>query len=98
MLTKDDILRFLIDNKDKFRKEYRIQKIGLFGSYASSTNTEHSDIDLLVEFDSEVDIFETKLKLQELFRNQMQKEADICREKYLNRRARKKILDEVIYV
>ncbi|MBE7049427.1 MAG: nucleotidyltransferase domain-containing protein [Ruminococcaceae bacterium] len=33
-------------------KNYPITKIILFGSYADGTNTEHSDIDLLVEFET----------------------------------------------
>ncbi len=31
--------------------EYPITRIDLFGSYANGTNTENSDVDLLVEFD-----------------------------------------------
>lgn len=32
--------------------EYPITRIDLFGSYANGTNTDDSDVDLLVEFDS----------------------------------------------
>ena len=33
-------------------RNYPITKIILFGSYADGTNTEHSDVDLLVEFET----------------------------------------------
>jgi len=49
---------------------YEIKKVSLFGSYANGTQTENSDIDLLVEFhDPAVSIFKLagiKIKLQEL--------------------------------
>ncbi|MCL2694873.1 MAG: nucleotidyltransferase domain-containing protein [Clostridiales bacterium] len=35
-------------------KKYDIRKIELFGSYASETQTEHSDADFLVEFTADV--------------------------------------------
>ncbi len=34
-------------------KEYPIIRIDLFGSYANGTNTPESDVDLLVEFETE---------------------------------------------
>lgn len=34
-------------------KEYPITKIELFGSYANGTNTPNSDVDLLVEFETD---------------------------------------------
>ena len=49
---------------------YGIKKVSLFGSYASGSQTECSDIDLLVEFrEPAVSIFKLaglKIKLQEL--------------------------------
>lgn len=33
--------------------EFGIKRVMLFGSYADGSNTEQSDVDLLVEFDSE---------------------------------------------
>jgi len=49
-MDRNDILKYLSDNKDIFEKKYNIIKIGIFGSYARNTYNEHSDIDLIVEF------------------------------------------------
>ena len=49
MLTKEHILKTLRDNKSFFEKELGVQRIGLFGSYASGKTTEESDIDIFVE-------------------------------------------------
>ena len=43
MLNKDEILKFLKANKHYFQKKYNINKIGLFGSFARTENTEKSE-------------------------------------------------------
>jgi hypothetical protein len=48
MISKADILAKLIELKPLLREEYAVLEIGLFGSYADSSNTEESDIDILV--------------------------------------------------
>ena len=37
MLTREDILQFLRDNKERFAEQYGVTKIGLFGSFARFT-------------------------------------------------------------
>ena len=98
MQNESSVLSFLKENKDIFKKEFHVSKIGLFGSYARGEATEESDIDLLIEFDGEVNIFETKFMIREFIKKQLGKEVDICREKYLKSYAKDKILSEVIYV
>lgn len=50
MLSKEYILQFLKDNKSKIEKEFGVQRIGLFGSYASGCAVGQSDVDILVSF------------------------------------------------
>lgn len=51
-------------------QEYDVKRITLFGSYADGRNTPQSDIDLIVEFNSEnvslLTIASLKYKLEEL--------------------------------
>lgn len=49
MLTIDQITTAA----ETVAKEFPIKSITLFGSYADGTNTENSDVDLLVEFTSD---------------------------------------------
>ena len=49
-MTKNNILKLLTQEKEYLQKTYEIDKIGLFGSYAKGNETEHSDIDIYVEF------------------------------------------------
>ena len=58
-------------------KEYPIKKISLFGSYASGTNTENSDVDLLVEFESESVSLLTLAALKYRMEELLGKEVDI---------------------
>lgn len=45
-----DVIGILKKCRKKIEKEYSVEKIGVFGSYAKGTQTESSDIDILVEF------------------------------------------------
>jgi predicted nucleotidyltransferase len=49
-MTKEEILKKLKENKDYIQKQYKVSKIGLFGSYAKDKQTESSDIDFYVIF------------------------------------------------
>ena len=66
MLTITDIK----SSVKKIAPLYNIKRVSLFGSYADGTQTEDSDIDLLVEFaEPAVSIFKLagiKIKLQDL--------------------------------
>jgi len=46
MLTREEILQFLRDNKERFAEQYGVTKIGLFGSFARGEATEESDVDV----------------------------------------------------
>jgi len=49
-MTKIEILNELSNHKSYIEKEFEVDKIGLFGSYAKDEQTENSDIDIYVEF------------------------------------------------
>jgi len=48
MLTKLDVLEKLKEIKPVLYKNFSVKEIGLFGSFSNNSNTENSDIDLLV--------------------------------------------------
>jgi predicted nucleotidyltransferase len=98
MKTKDQILKFLGQNKKLFRDRYHIIRIGVFGSYARGDQNPDSDIDLLVEFeDGTENLYELKLQIKDFFQNQLGLEVDICREKYIKPRLKNTILKETVY-
>lgn len=97
--TKTEILHFLSQEKEQFETRFRINKIGLFGSYARGEETENSDIDLLIEFYPNTEnLFEIKTALKELMKAEFGKEAHLCREKYIKPYFRPRILQSAIIV
>ena len=48
--TREQILTKLRANYSQLSSKYGMKRIGLFGSYATETQDENSDIDLVVEF------------------------------------------------
>ena len=58
MKTHTEVLDILRSLKVELKEEYHVQSIALFGSYAREEQTEDSDIDVLVEFDSGADLFD----------------------------------------
>jgi len=58
MYSKARILEILKDRKPDLQKRYPISEMGLFGSYARGDFNEHSDIDILVDFNARIDGFD----------------------------------------
>jgi len=99
MTTKGEILEFLTRNKQYFRDQFGIVKIGLFGSYAKDEQTDGSDIDLIVEFAKNTpNLFDIKNELRKYIKEKFHIQVDIAREKYLKPIYRDSILKETIYV
>jgi predicted nucleotidyltransferase len=51
MLTKDQVVKLLQEHLAFLASEFGIRRIGLFGSFAKGHPSEHSDIDIIVEFE-----------------------------------------------
>ncbi|MHB8056625.1 MAG: nucleotidyltransferase family protein [Desulfuromonadaceae bacterium] len=49
--TTNQIIDFLRSQKDFFASEFKVKKIGIFGSYARGTGHDESDIDIVVELE-----------------------------------------------
>ncbi|MBK8653244.1 MAG: nucleotidyltransferase domain-containing protein [Haliscomenobacter sp.] len=93
MTSQENILSFLRQQKKRFFEEYRLVKLGLFGSFARGDETEASDIDLIVEFaPGTEDLFGKKQQLREIVEQQFDRPVDVCREKYIKPYFRAQIL------
>ncbi len=56
-MSKKDIEKILRRNKAIFKK-YKVNKVGIFGSFAIGKTKKKSDVDLLVEFEDVIDLFD----------------------------------------
>lgn len=99
MYSQKQILDFISKSKPMLREKFYVSKIGLFGSYARQEQSANSDIDLIVEFDENTkDLYDIKIAIKKYFKSNLNLEVDLCREKYIKPRYRKRILNEAIYV
>lgn len=94
-MQKEDILRFLEEQKPYLFKKFGVRSIGLFGSYAKDRATSDSDIDIVVDMPSSFDnFFDLKYYLEKHLKTRI----DLVREKNLRGFIRNKIQDELLYV
>ncbi len=69
MDSRNEIIAQLIALKPALKKNYAVKAIGLFGSFATNSYTEKSDIDLLIELERPIGwkIFTLELYLEKIF-------------------------------
>ena len=99
MIDSKQILSYLSANKNRFKQDYNLIKIGLFGSMIRNQQTNLSDIDLIVEFeDNTPDLSAKKQELKKELQSKFKVNVDICREKYIKPIFKQQITSEAQYV
>ncbi len=93
---KEEILRILKKLKEDIKIKYKVKSIGIFGSYINNEQTDDSDIDFLVEFEENADLFHY-VGLTLFLEEQFNKKVDVISKPALKEELRKSILQEVIY-
>ena len=96
---KSEILNYLKSNKEYYRTNFNIIKIGIFGSYSRETQSDNSDIDIIFEFGQNTTcIFDKKYELKKQLTEHFKTNVDICREKAIKSIFKEGILSEAIFV
>lgn len=95
MMTKNDILNKLSDLKPILSRDYAVKQIGLFGSFSDDSNTDESDIDLLVEFERPIGwkFFSLEIYLESIFGRKI----DLVTKNALKEQIKDRILKQVKY-
>lgn len=96
VVDKTDILKFLEENKDTINS-YGVKKIGLFGSFVSNKQHEDSDIDILVEFESDKLNYENFINLAYYLEDKLTRKIDLITSDSLSPYIGPQILKEVEY-
>jgi len=96
MMTKEEILSKLYELKPFLYKDFAVKKIGIFGSYANNSNTEESDIDILIELEKPIGwkFFTLELYLENIF----QKKIDLVTKNALKEQIKGDILKQVQFL
>ncbi len=95
MKTLTDITAILSQHLPVLTRRYHLKEFGIFGSYVKNTQTEASDLDVLVDFEVPPSLFELvdlKLTLSDL----LNLNVDVVMKSGLKPQIGKRILQEVI--
>jgi predicted nucleotidyltransferase len=96
MMKQKEILALLKKQKSALEK-YGVRSIAIFGSFAREEAKDSSDIDILVEFNSSVGLFEfagLKLHLEKV----LGRDVDLVTLEAIREEMRENILREVLHV
>jgi len=93
----DEIKEALKKHKGELRERFRVKEIGVFGSYVKGEQKKASDIDILVEFEEPIGLFQF-MDLEENLSTLLGTKVDLVSKKALKPRIGEHILKEVIYI
>jgi predicted nucleotidyltransferase len=97
MRDLQDIEAKLKENKDLLRERFKVKEIGIFGSFVRGEQKETSDLDILVDFEGRVGLFEI-VRLERFLSETLGEKVDLVMKNSLKPRIGKHILREVVYV
>ncbi|MCP3927785.1 MAG: nucleotidyltransferase family protein [Bacteroidetes bacterium] len=89
-MTKQEIFSIIIN----YLKQFPIEKIGVFGSFARNEHKANSDIDILVSYKETIDLF-TLARMHRELEERLQRKVDIVNEKYLHPRMKSSIKSDL---
>ena len=96
-MGKQEIINVIRNSKPEIETRYGVMRVGLFGSYVREQQRKKSDIDILVSFDRDIDLFEF-IDLREFLEARRHHKVDLVMETALKPAIGKRILSEVEYV
>jgi predicted nucleotidyltransferase len=97
IMTLPDIKNTLTTLKPELHERFGVSEIGVFGSWVRGEQNETSDIDVLVDFDRAVDLFDL-MELQEFLESVFRLKIDVALRRSLKKYIGKQILAEVQYL
>ncbi len=84
-------------HKNELTNDYKVQKIGIFGSVARGDDHAKSDVDILVEFSEPVGFFHY-LALENFLRNLLKETVEVVTVRALKPAIKEQVLSETVYV
>ena len=97
MKTLKEIEKILKENKAILAERFKVQEIGIFGSYVRGEQKKKSDVDILVSFYEPISLFEF-MDMEEFLTQILGVKVDLVSKKALKPRIGKYVLEEVIYI
>ena len=97
MTSVEEIKRTLLQHKAELKKKFKVKTIGVFGSYVRGEQKRGSDVDVLVEFEEPVGLFEF-MRLEYYLSDLLGVKVDLVSKKALKPYIGEYIKREVVYV
>ena len=97
MKTLSEIVEVLKSEKPLLEKKYHIKELGIFGSYVRGEQNEKSDVDVLVSFTENPNLFEF-FDLRDKIGKVLKTKVDLVTKDSLKPNIGKHILSEVRYL
>ncbi|MCU0569159.1 MAG: nucleotidyltransferase family protein [Oculatellaceae cyanobacterium Prado106] len=97
MKTLEEIQQWLSQHKPVLQEHYKVQELGICGSYIRQEQTETSDVDVLVEF-SETPSLLKFVNLENYLSDNLGVKVDFVYKAGLKPRIGERILAEVVYL
>ena len=97
-LNKNLIIDYLKQHKNNFNEKYSINKLGLFGSFATNNNSTNSDIDIVYETTSKDLTFKQMYQLEDELNSYFQRDIDLVNLNYMNPLIKRTAIKDIVYV
>ena len=97
MKTLSTIKKIISDHKVLLRDRYKINKIGVFGSYARGDTHSGSDVDVLVEFSEPISLIQL-VSLENYLTGIVGVKVDVVPKEDIRKELKDTILREAVYV
>ncbi|MBI2560654.1 MAG: nucleotidyltransferase family protein [Planctomycetes bacterium] len=95
MNTKEKILKTLRALKQEIIAGYKVKEIGVFGSLIRGELSETSDIDVLVDFEEDADLFDL-VGLALFLEEKLNQKVDVVPKRALRKELKESVLKEVV--
>jgi predicted nucleotidyltransferase len=96
MITKEQILKSLAEEKAELQRQFKVSRLALFGSYARGEQRPDSDVDILVEVDPSIGL--EFVTLAERIEKLLGTSVDLVSIRAVTAKAMEYIKPELIYV
>lgn len=97
MRNVEEIKKIINEHKPILEERFKVNSIGIFGSYVRKSQKEKSDIDVLVGFYETIDLFEF-VELEDFLREILSIKVDVVMKETLKPRIKDRILKEAVYI
>jgi uncharacterized protein len=97
MKTFEKLKDILAEHKQELRDRFKVDKIGIFGSYVRKEQKKKSDLDVLISFSETIDLFKF-VELENYLCEILGVKVDLVMKDSLKPRLKDRILNEAVYV